>query len=357
MPSLAPLLQTFEKHAQRRAAGVPTPEVLVGQDAVAGWLELQEPCGVVRFSSTAAIRGAAAYLDAPLVRSRLASRIESRVLAARSSLPNTTARTEYEAEVWSELARDTLIAAGDSEMALLVATVIGRESAEMRAFTASVRVLGDDAPALLIDAANNVDAAVRAAVAFSEASPRAHVAVATDASEWVRWTESPGRDHAKALLRACVAELPPESSVVGKVRSLDEARVLGARAKDSHTPADNDAARSAAEHALFEALEAMPSTNGKFALNHRLDILFGNRELEIDLACQALRLAVEVDGYFHFQSADAYRRDRRKDIVLQQEGYLVVRVLAEDITDRLDDVIATIHRVMIHLESRGDGNR
>ena len=42
-------------------------------------------------------------------------------------------------------------------------------------------------------------------------------------------------------------------------------------------------------------------------------------------------LAVEIDGYYHFQDADAYRRDRRKDLELQKRGFLVVRVLAEDV--------------------------
>lgn len=91
---------------------------------------------------------------------------------------------------------------------------------------------------------------------------------------------------------------------------------------------------------------------GGASRNRALDVPFGNRPLEIDLACPSLRLAVEVDGYFHFRDADAYRRDRRKDIELQRQGYFVVRVLAEDVMARLEAVVAVVHREM---EFLGDG--
>ena len=55
-----------------------------------------------------------------------------------------------------------------------------------------------------------------------------------------------------------------------------------------------------------------------------------------------MNLAVEIDGYYHFQDPDAYRRDRRKDLELQKHGYLVVRVLAEDVVCRLEEVLETI---------------
>ena len=358
MPSSVPaLVQSFEKHAQRRAAGLPTPVVLVGQDACDGWLDAHRARGVVRISAADAERGASAYLDAPLVRSRLAMRIEARVIAARAAPSATAPRTAYETEVWSELARDALLAAGDSEAALLVSSVVrgARENAETRALTAAVHVLGDEAPAILLDDGAGVDAAVRAAIGFAEASPRAHVAIATGPVAWLAWSEMPGRDHAKALLRAGVVDVPGESVIVDQVPALERARALADRVKQSRSRDDDDAARSAAERALFEALESSPHSRGCFALNRRLDVLFGSRELEIDLTCASLHLAIEVDGYFHFQEPEAYRRDRRKDIVLQQSGYFVVRILAEDITERIDECLEMIHRVMTHLESRKGG--
>ncbi len=108
-------------------------------------------------------------------------------------------------------------------------------------------------------------------------------------------------------------------------------------------PAAADWARSAAERFLFERLESLPATAGLFAPNAALDIPFGpGRAMEVDLSSIALKLAIEVDGYYHFQGEDAYRRDRRKDYLLQSRGYLVVRVLAEDVVRRLEDVLDLI---------------
>jgi very-short-patch-repair endonuclease len=332
VPAVTSLQDAFEKHAQRRAAGVPTPSVLVGAVAAASWLDAHRACGVVRAFAAEPARVVAAYLDAGVVQKRLAARIEARVLAARHArAPSAIERTAHEQALWTEVARDALLSAGDTDAALLVANDRGE-----RAFGAVVNVLGQDAPALLVDAGTDVDAAVRAAITIAESAPPAHVAIATEPQAWKSWMATPGREHAKALLRALVVERA----------LLEDARSLGARARETRAAGDDDAARSAAERALFEALEAAPASRGCFSLNERIDVLFGHRALEIDLACRSLRLAVEVDGYFHFQDPEAYRRDRRKDVLLQQEGYFVFRVLAEDITDRLDETVASIHRVM-----------
>ena len=40
--------------------------------------------------------------------------------------------------------------------------------------------------------------------------------------------------------------------------------------------------------------------------------------------------------------AEAYRRDRRKDAMLQKNGYFVLRFLAEDAGKRLDEILDTI---------------
>lgn len=61
------------------------------------------------------------------------------------------------------------------------------------------------------------------------------------------------------------------------------------------------------------------------------------------------RIAIELDGAQHLADADAYRRDRRKDALLQENGYLVLRFLAEDAGKRLDDVLDTILRALVRL--------
>src|SRR5262249_39375224 len=82
---------------------------------------------------------------------------------------------------------------------------------------------------------------------------------------------------------------------------------------------------------------------GLFQLNTTLDFRFGpNRDIEVDLVAPSVNLAIEVDGYHHFQDPEAYRRDRRKDLELQKQGYLVVRVLADDVVERLEEMLDTI---------------
>ena len=51
---------------------------------------------------------------------------------------------------------------------------------------------------------------------------------------------------------------------------------------------------------------------------------------------------IELDGGQHLANADAYRRDRRKDALLQEHGYFVLRFLAEDVGKRLDLVLDAI---------------
>jgi very-short-patch-repair endonuclease len=112
---------------------------------------------------------------------------------------------------------------------------------------------------------------------------------------------------------------------------------------ESCDPAGVDRARSAAERYLYEQLESLPETAGLFRLNELLDFRFGpDRAIEVDLSATSLNLAIEIDGYYHFQDSDSYRRDRRKDMELQKHGYMVVRVLAEDVVCRLEEVLETI---------------
>lgn len=103
-----------------------------------------------------------------------------------------------------------------------------------------------------------------------------------------------------------------------------------------------DRARSATEAFLFRRLETLAETKGRFRLNVKLPIPFdGFGALEIDLLCEDARVAVELDGAQHLADAVAYRRDRRTDQLLQENGYLVLRFLAEDVGKDLDLVLDT----------------
>lgn len=108
-------------------------------------------------------------------------------------------------------------------------------------------------------------------------------------------------------------------------------------------------ARSATEAFLYRRLETLSETAGRFRLNAELSIPFdGWGKMEVDLLCADLRIAIELDGGQHLADADAYRRDRRKDRLLQENGYFVLRFLAEDVGKHLAEVLDVILRTLAH---------
>ena len=112
-----------------------------------------------------------------------------------------------------------------------------------------------------------------------------------------------------------------------------------------------DRARSASEAFLFWRLETLTATAGRFRLNVELPIPFDGRgRMEVDFLCVEARLAIELDGAQHLADADSYRRDRRKDALLQENGYFVLRFLPEEIGKRLGDVLDAILRTLVHCE-------
>jgi superfamily II DNA or RNA helicase/very-short-patch-repair endonuclease len=106
-------------------------------------------------------------------------------------------------------------------------------------------------------------------------------------------------------------------------------------------------ARSASEAFLYRRLDTLAESKGRFRLNVALPIPFdGFGTLEVDLLCADARVAIELDGGQHLADPIAYRRDRRKDQLLQENGYFVLRFLAEDVGKDLDAVLAAILRVL-----------
>jgi Protein of unknown function (DUF559) len=191
--------------------------------------------------------------------------------------------------------------------------------------------------------------------------PRAALILLVEAGLFDTYLAQAPVSRAKALLRASIVALtcPDPFPAVGPVampaefresQSLEspvskvwnpESVICNSESQDLES--DDDPARSAAERYLFERLESVPETAGLFELNATLGFRFGpNRWIEVDLAARSLNLVVEVDGYHHFQDPEAFRRDRRKDLELQKHGYLVARVLAGDVVERLEDVMDSI---------------
>jgi superfamily II DNA or RNA helicase/very-short-patch-repair endonuclease len=106
-------------------------------------------------------------------------------------------------------------------------------------------------------------------------------------------------------------------------------------------------ARSASEAFLYRRLQTLPETRGRFQVNVDLPIAFdGWGRMEVDLLCADSRVVVEIDGGQHLADPVAYRRDRRKDQLLQESGYLVLRYLAEDLAKELDSVLDAILRAL-----------
>src|SRR5207237_10854063 len=85
-------------------------------------------------------------------------------------------------------------------------------------------------------------------------------------------------------------------------------------------------ARSASEAFLYRRLETLAETRGRFEVNADLPIAFdGWGRMEIDLLCADSRVVVEIDGAQHLADQSAYRRDRRKDQLLEESGDRLTR--------------------------------
>jgi Protein of unknown function (DUF559) len=189
--------------------------------------------------------------------------------------------------------------------------------------------------------------------------PAVPVAVAVPARVWDEFLATAPESRIKALLKEGELTVPVidaasvEQTLTEAGAARSAAAAIGVNGSDAallesavaavlataappKTPAEDDRARSAAERFLFAFLESLPETAGRFELNAALDFAFGPRPAEVDLLCRWPRIAIELDGYFHFLAADGYRRDRMKDWELQRRGFLVLRFLAEDVIPHLE---------------------
>lgn len=121
-----------------------------------------------------------------------------------------------------------------------------------------------------------------------------------------------------------------------------QARALG----EGDTSEAEERARSLAELLLYQLLQREPATRDLFALNALMPFDFGPRPAEIDLVSVALKLAIEVDGYHHFTDAGCYRRDRRKDLLLQTQGFWISRYLASDVIEQSEQIVRSVVEVV-----------
>ncbi len=70
--------------------------------------------------------------------------------------------------------------------------------------------------------------------------------------------------------------------------------------------------------------------------------------MEVDFLTRNERIIIELDRAQHLNDTEAYRRDRRKDELLQRNGFYVLRFLTEDIGKHPSEVLDTILAAMVH---------
>ena len=161
---------------------------------------------------------------------------------------------------------------------------------------------------------------------------------------WPASVQLPAHDLWKQSFQSSVCRLARDGVDTGGadlfLRLVDEIATDG---KDSAR------VRSASEAFLLRHLNHSPGTRGRFQPNARLPIPFCERgDMEVDFLDADARIVIELDGPQHLSDLDAYRRDRRKDALLQENGYLVLRFLAEDLGTCLDAVLDQVERVLAH---------
>ncbi|MEZ4398501.1 MAG: DUF559 domain-containing protein [Kofleriaceae bacterium] len=169
------------------------------------------------------------------------------------------------------------------------------------------------------------------ALARATAAPREPLAIAVSVATWQAWDAARGARVRAFLTEGLVEVVVPATPTVPP------------RPRAPRPAARHAQARSLAELTMLEALEATPATAGRFALNQPVSMVFGAQAAEVDLLSRADELVIEVDGYHHFTDPERYRRDRRKDALLQAHGYTVMRFLADDV---LADAAAAVRAVV-----------
>lgn len=113
-------------------------------------------------------------------------------------------------------------------------------------------------------------------------------------------------------------------------------------------PENQPRARSASEAFLHRRLQTLDATRDRFSLNTKLPIPFDHHgQMEVDFLCEEAKLVIELDGPQHLGDPEAWRSDRRKDQLLQRQGYFILRFLSTDLSENLPSVLDTLLTVLV----------
>lgn len=366
----------LDRHAVRRAAGVPTVTMLVGPVGAGAraWRHwtARTARGVVvthrnRFPRSEWLCAVAERTDIPTAAihclARRANRDPDELLAAWQAKTPADRERFWNALVPNDddgLLRIIVGLAGERASASTVAARLNDAGDRIVPLIARL-VPSDRLPSILLLArsADEFFALGSAAGSWAIRVPELSIALSVPPSIWDQYLGKAAESRVKAILREgelpvpvmnsetverALIEAGVNRSAIAAVAAADAdvtllALAAAAARASAAPPADgkeDDHARSAAERFLFAFLESLPETTGRFELNGTLDFGFGPGPAEVDFLCRAPRIAIELDGYFHFLDPDAYRRDRAKDWELQRRGFLVLRFLAEDVIPQLE---------------------
>jgi hypothetical protein len=271
--------------------------------------------------------------------------------------------------------------------------IFGKEDSQIRTFIATTRIISDhELPAIMLsvkDRKNNAAFITNASKTLEKIALvkiDLPISLAIHKSDYNSFLKEAPETRSKALCKESVIQIEglqtenintiigisPQKDRPSLIKSIDCLASDGAteelindfkKAASYITDQYSDdiqlesKARSAAEQFLFNRLETLPETHGVFELNAKLDFKFGSKWAETDLVSKELKLAVEIDGYYHFKNSDSFRNDRLKDLTLQKHGYMVMRFLATDVVERLEHILETIKEMMKFRTYRKEGER
>jgi very-short-patch-repair endonuclease len=355
-------MDVLQRHNARRASGIPTVTVLVGPAGAARrlWTAANEPAGTPLLDGTADphadLRG---WIDANRhgLRRAILHRLARRTGREPDGfLRDWFAKSQADAEAfWNTLEPEP----GDD----LLRHALAEAAEGFPAEQLLPRLIGLDLPGFrwpsLFGIANSPTMLIPWG-AFAERFPKLPVAVGVTADVWSEFGSKPPTTRAEAILREGEVAIPalgrdevarrlavgglPEPAAEALAQTADDVafveEVVAAFRDHAAAPAtkeDDDKARSAAERYVFARLEDLDETRGRFRQNE-VQTFSSGRTSEIDLICHDPKVAIEIDGYFHFRNDQDYRNDREKDWELQRLGYVVLRFLAGDATRHWDVV-------------------
>ncbi|MBF2035152.1 MAG: DUF559 domain-containing protein [Leptolyngbyaceae cyanobacterium T60_A2020_046] len=395
-PGNASQIARLALHQSQRCQAIPTLSVLQGKAIAARQLWIQWSKQTERLTGVGGYTCITALLEIWLATMAQHDNLRSRILQNFATLAHRSEAeltdwlvhtSDYQRQLfWQQLASlsedaerlrailDWLPAFPSSEPQTK-RLALADSSTVLASFAAVARLFPPSAvPGLLVLLPEDDRAAVAltALAQLVEAVPQIPVALALTVAQVQGLLNELPESRAKAMLRGGLIDVP--SPELGNIRqrlsdrnldeeqiqsllhlaethgttpeALDTALTLLDPAHQPETAEATEVYRSQAEWFLAQYLEAKPTTTGRFQVNARLDIDFGGRPMEVDFLDTAAKIVIELDGHYHFQCLDNYRRDRRKDRLLQQHGFLVLRFLSEDVVRDLEDILDAVDQAL-----------